>query len=655
MTEPRRGDEAGVPREFGEPGEVEHLEHELADLRNRLAAADAQLAQQRRGRLGIAARLVRAASKDPLRRRTLARDLGRALLDRSAAGPQHRSLGSDRLAAYPLPEAIPVRPDLRVAVLLDPASELAWRYEWDQVAVRPAEWRDMLTAEPPQLLFAAIGPGDRPAEELPELLAWCRDQAIPTVLWSTGEGAPPAKLIPIARLFDHVCVVDADRITDVQRELVHDRVSWLPFGAQPRLHNPVRHGPSRGHDIGYAGEYRSRAEPAGATPLDALLTPALDFGLRIYPVATGAGGPAAFPARYRHHVSEPLPYERLLAAYTAHAAFVVDPGTGASKTWCGREPFELAAAQTAVVCAPSAAITELFGDDMETVHDADETAQALATITRQADYRDRLALRAHRRAFDEHLLGHRVATVLGAAGLTDPAPVTAPAISVVVPTNRPQQLDHVFGFIGRQSHPNVQLIVVQHGFSTPDGELRARAAKLGVTELVALAAPADTTLGGCLNIGIDAADGQYLAKMDDDNFYGRHYLRDLVRAFAYTNAAAVGKWAHLVHLESSKATLLRFGHAEHRYTDLVQGGTIMTERATAARLRFEHLPRRVDTTFLDKLRAEGGSVYSADRFNFVSVRRADPGSHTWTITERQLLARRAQLLFYGEPYVHAEV
>ena len=39
--------------------------------------------------------------------------------------------------------------------------------------------------------------------------------------------------------------------------------------------------------------------------------------------------------------------------------------------------------------------------------------------------------------------------------------------------------------------------------------------------------------------------------MDDDNFYGTHYLTDLVRALDYSGADVVGKWAHLVHLESS--------------------------------------------------------------------------------------------------------
>ena len=101
--------------------------------------------------------------------------------------------------------------------------------------------------------------------------------------------------------------------------------------------------------------------------------------------------------------------------------------------------------------------------------------------------------------------------------------------------------------------------------------------------------------------------------------------------------------------------MLRFPEAEHRYVKLVQGGTIVVRRSTATELRFDDLPRRVDTTFLHKVGAAGGSVYSADRYNFVSVRRADSAGHTWKVTEQQLLAGRTNLLFYGEPYTHAEV
>ncbi len=71
-------------------------------------------------------------------------------------------------------------------------------------------------------------------------------------------------------------------------------------------------------------------------------------------------------------------------------------------------------------------------------------------------------------------------------------------------------------------------------------------------------------------------------------------------------------------------------------------------------MRFEDLPRRVDTTFLAKVRAEGVGVYAADRFNFVSVRRADSGSHTWPISDKEIMSRSSRLLFYGYLTSHAE-
>ena len=72
-------------------------------------------------------------------------------------------------------------------------------------------------------------------------------------------------------------------------------------------------------------------------------------------------------------------------------------------------------------------------------------------------------------------------------------------------------------------------------------------------------------------------------------------------------------------------------------------------------LRFEDLPRRVDTTFLEKVRLHGGKVYSADRFNFVSVRSASANGHTWPITDEEILTRKSYLQFYGGPEAHVSV
>nr|MDQ3359197.1 glycosyltransferase family 2 protein [Actinomycetota bacterium] len=233
-----------------------------------------------------------------------------------------------------------------------------------------------------------------------------------------------------------------------------------------------------------------------------------------------------------------------------------------------------------------------------------------------------------------------------------PAPAPDRSVSAVVPTVRPWQLDHVLETLAAQRHPDVELVLVTHGFQAPAAEVLARAADLGLDHVQVLHAASDLTLGACLNLGVAAASGRYTAKMDDDNLYGPHYLLDLVLAFEHTSAQVVGKWAHYVHLTGSDAVLLRFAGQEHREVDLVQGGTIVMPTDLLRELGFADLPRRVDTTLLKRVRAGDGRIWSADRFNFVSRRAADTTGHTWGITDQELLTRASSVVFYGDPTRH---
>lgn len=573
-----------------------------------------------------------------------------------------------RLPAYSPPPVVPARPDLTVAVIVDPFTELALGYEWSQVTFGPDDWRDVLEERRPDLLFVEsawhgnddrwrlhMTREDRPSPELAALVAWCRSEGIPTVFWAKEDPPGYDKFLATARLFDQVFTVDADRIPDYQAALGHDRVDLLPFAAQPRLHNPVRHQAGRPHDVAFAGTWFAEKHPERRAQMAYVLEPALDHGLHIWSRMQKEARRYRFPRPYRRHVVGSLPYERMLAAYTAYKVFLNVNSVTGSKTMCSRRLFELSAAQTATVSAPAASIEPFFGDTVTVVEDAAQTRAALDALLTDDDARDRLALRAHRKVYDEHLYRHRVDTVLRAAGITgDAAAAAGPTVSAVVPTRRPEQLDHVLRSIGRQSHRDVELVLVTHGF-VPDAEdVRRRADAAGVPSLVLMPADAELTLGACLNLGIDAARGDLVAKLDDDNFYGTHYLTDLVRALDYSGADVVGKWAHLVLLEASGETLLRFADHEHRFVKQVQGGTLLTTRGTADRIRFADLPRAVDTDFLARVHDAGLTVYAADRFNFVSVRRADPASHTWQVSDEEIKERSSRVLDVTDPYALAE-
>jgi spore maturation protein CgeB len=560
------------------------------------------------------------------------------------------------------------RPDLPVAVILDLFSELAFRYEWDQILIAPDTWRQLLEEQKPALLFVesawngnrgawrlAMSTQGGPSQPLRDLVAWCQANEIPTVFWNKEDPPNYDRFIATAALFDYVLTVDANRIEDYRRDLGHDRISLLPFGAQPRIHNPILWGKGRRYDVAFAGTYFADKHPERREQMDYLLGAATRAGLHIYSRMEKIGNSRYdFPPRLRGFVVGSLEYEEMLAAYTAYKVFLNVNSVTESPTMCARRLFELSAAQTAVVTAPAASVEPFFGDTVTVVNDEQSANRAIGILVNQPEHRDRLALRAHRRVFDDHLYTDRVRHVLATVGIADSA-IAEVSVSAVVPTKRPQQLANVMAFIGRQLHGDLELILVTHGFVVEADEVKRLADRYGVDRYSVVAADPTLTLGACMNLGVTAAGGRYVAKMDDDNWYGSHYLSDLVRAFSWTDAQVVGKWAHYVHLLGSKATLLRFSEAEHRYVELVQGGTIIAPRSVMLDIPMENQPRRVDTTFLEKVRLQGGKVYSADRFNFISIRSPSADGHTWSISDEDLLVRKSSIQFYGDPHEHVGV
>lgn len=605
---------------------------------------------------------LRKAATDPAARARVARRARADLRAWALSRRQHLP----PLPPVHIPDGPIVRPGLRVAVILDPFSELAFRYEWDQVAVTPQDWRDVLSTEPPALLFVesawqgnqgtwrlAMTQPEGPDTALCELVGWCRQHGIPTVFWNKEDPPNYDRFIATARLFDHVLTVDADRIPAYRRDLCHDRVGLLPFGAQPRIHTPVRRGPAHIHPIAFAGSYFAAKHVERRQQMDALLPAAQQHGLHIYSRLQSEDDRYQFPARYQRDVVGSLPYEQMLAATTAYQLFLNVNSVTRSPSMCARRLFELSAAQAPVLSGPAASIAVFFGDTITIAHDDGEARLHLGALMNQPEIRDRLGLRAHRRVFDRHLYGHRVDEVLRTVG--QQVEERQRPISAVVPTMRPSQVDHVVDALAAQVYPAVEVVLVTHGFTVDVDRVRGRARDAGLEDLIVVPAEPTLTLGACMNRGVAAASGDYVAKVDDDNYYAPHYLSDLVRAFDYSEADVVGKWAHYVHLQSTGATLLRFGHAEHRFVDLVQGGTLLMPAGLARSVRFENLPRRVDTTFLDKVRRGGGKIYAADRFNFVSVRAATTEGHTWTIKDEEILARSSRLQFYGDPREHVTV
>ncbi|MDA1362541.1 glycosyltransferase [Glycomyces luteolus] len=237
----------------------------------------------------------------------------------------------------------------------------------------------------------------------------------------------------------------------------------------------------------------------------------------------------------------------------------------------------------------------------------------------------RIALRDHSRYA-------RWSALRAANGL----PAATPAVTALLCTRRPEFLEFAIGQIDGQRHRNLEIVLVLHGLSADLPEVKRA---IGRTDLpVAVVEVAGSTVfGDALNAGVRAAGGDFIAKFDDDDWYGPHHLDDLLSASRYSGADLVGNLAELVHLEPLRTTVYRFGVNERRSRH-VSGGTMLIRRGTIADLGgFRPLPSAIDVALLQSLLAARGRIYRMHGLGYVLSRRAE--GHTWAQPPGEFLAQ----------------
>lgn len=207
----------------------------------------------------------------------------------------------------------------------------------------------------------------------------------------------------------------------------------------------------------------------------------------------------------------------------------------------------------------------------------------------------------------------------------------APSVSVLLATRRPEKLASALDQLSRQSWDSLEVVVVVHGFDAGHPEIRS-AIEGYRGQLEVRFVPADMVFGDVLNAGVSAAGGDFVCKMDDDDWYGRHHVRDLVHAKEFSGATLVGAQVEFVYLESQDITTRRPPQGE-QYSDHVAGGTMLLGRDDLRQLGgWRPVHRAVDRCLLQAVHAAGGLVYRSHGQNYVMHRRSDAdshGGHTW--------------------------
>jgi len=221
-------------------------------------------------------------------------------------------------------------------------------------------------------------------------------------------------------------------------------------------------------------------------------------------------------------------------------------------------------------------------------------------------------------------------------------------VTIITGTNRPHFMEKVFANYNRQMYEQKELIVVLNDNQMDIEEWKDRAQQFKAVRVFQL--DESKTLADCLNLAISHSHYSYISKFDDDNYYAPQFISDLIDVFKHSDAHIVGKRAYYTYLENKKMLILRFPSLENRYVNFLSGSAMVVKKEVFEKVRFTPVVRGTDTIFLKDCLANKFKIYSADRFNYVYVRKLEGERTTWPIKDEELLANNCKIIGVMDDY-----
>jgi len=188
-------------------------------------------------------------------------------------------------------------------------------------------------------------------------------------------------------------------------------------------------------------------------------------------------------------------------------------------------------------------------------------------------------------------------------------------VSCVMATkNRPGFFRIALACFLSQTYPTCELIVVDDG----EESVGNMCSGLDSVRYMRLSQPAP--LGTKLNLGVSAAQGRVIQKLDDDDYYHRDFLRTAVEHLpADGQGGCLVAWDCFLVLQTSDTTVRHSGHGWRA------GGTLCFPKSMWSRKGFRDLPKSVDSWFVRDHQPRVIPVCAPEQYLLVRH-----GGNTWT-------------------------
>lgn len=552
-----------------------------------------------------------------------------------SATPSVTKAGAATAAAARQPK---VPGQLVVGGIMDVFTAACFSPECNLVTFRPDNWKAVLDANPIDLLLvesAWQGNGGswqyklasfkKPmGEEVVDVIDYCKARGIKTAFWNKEDPSHFDRFIHRARLFDHVFTTDADMIPKYREQIGHDRVSALPFAAQPRLHHPILE-TSRKHNVCFAGAYYALEHDERRADIDLVLRPALPFGLHIYDRQHGVVGPNAkayqFPEIYHNCIQGRLEYDDMVKAYKWYKVFLNVNSVKNSPTMFSRRVFELLASGTPVISAHAKGIVEMLGTNL--VHITGSEAETTAHLTKllgDERYWAEIATRGIREILTRHTYRDRFNEVLTKLGLPS-SPRVMPQVTAVARVGNRDDAQHLARVLAGQSIRdfNVTILAGKAATQAAAAIFQKELPGISVNFLPDSKDPATQLL--------ELNASNYIWWVNPNDYYGHNFLHDAVLATTYSNPDVIGKHTYFGSSAAGDAPTLQQPGGEYQWSSHLVPGSMLVKSGKLTLDQWRACLQNRTTALA------GLQVLSLDRFNYVHR-----GGHLYNSPTEQALS-----------------
>lgn len=227
-----------------------------------------------------------------------------------------------------------------------------------------------------------------------------------------------------------------------------------------------------------------------------------------------------------------------------------------------------------------------------------------------------------------------------------------PGVSIVTVTNKPKYIENIYINYKRINYGIKEFIII---LNKNDLKIEEYEQKFSTVKYVKVyQTDENITLGECLNFAVSKASYDYIAKVDDDDYYGANYISDLMNVFLYTDADITGKASHFVYFEA--LNLLGFKNIkEYQYGNWLAGGTFLIKKAVFSKVKYKNLNLAEDFNFLKDCREKGYKIFCSDSFNYIYMKHKNIEEHTWQVDTNRLLEDCGNLIYTKDYEAYVDI